>query len=80
MGYTTIEGSFKPTGHRKYRIDLTYMFSDEFGIHQKEHSLVTRAADKDEAKLVLDDFVSSVNEQMGGNVVVKHFKIVRVWF
>jgi hypothetical protein len=79
MGYTTIEGSFKPTGNRKYRIDFTYMFYDEFGINQKEHSLVTRAADKDEAKLVLDDFISSVNEQMGGNVVVRHFKIIRVW-
>lgn len=80
MGYTTIKGSIKTTGNRKYRIDFTYMFWDEFGIHQKEDSLVTRAADKDEAKLVLDDFILSVNDQMGGNVVVKDFKIVRVWF
>ena len=80
MGHTTITGTFKPTGNKKYRIDFTYIFSDEFGLHQKEHKLMTRAADKDEAKLVLDDFISSVNDQMGGNVVVRDFKIVRVWF
>ena len=80
MGHTTVTGSFKPTGNRKYAIKFTYMFSDEFGIHQKEHVLQTRAADKEEAKLVLNDFISSVNDQMGGNVVVKDFKIIRVWF
>ena len=80
MGHTTIKGSVKTTGNKKYRINFTYMFWDEFGIHQKEHSLVTRAADKNEAKLVLDDFISSVNNQMGGNVVIKDFRIVRLWF
>ena len=80
MGHTTIEGTFKPTGNKKYRIDFTYAFWDEFGIHQKVHSLVARAADKEEAKLVLNDFILSVNEQMGGNVLVKDYKIVRLWF
>lgn len=41
---------------------------------------MVRAADKDEAKLVLDDFISSVNTQLGANAVVREFKIFRVWF
>lgn len=75
-----IKGSIRTTGNKKYRIDFSYIFWDEFGICQKEHSLMVRAADKDEAKLVLDDFISSVNDQLGGNAVVREFKIFRVWF